>query len=418
MNNWQTTADLQVSHLLIEQVLGQDRAVEIVRLAAMQRRSVLLVGEPGTGKSLLGRSMAQLQSVSIEENIVATSNPEEPCSPRIIRCTPTQLTTLSQEAGAAARRELWSDRYICGAIAVAGIFCSLWLGLRDQNPAYLIAGFLGGALFWRSWPRPVGTWPHIKVLYSIKSGQAPFVDATGLSAGALFGEVRHDPYQSGGMEAPPHTLIQAGAVHRAHGGILYIDEIGNLSEDSQRLLLTALQDKSMSITGRQQGSSGTMVHTAPLPCDFILVAAGNLKDLENLLPALRSRIRGFGYEILTKVRIPDDADSLRVFARFVAQEVEKDGRIPHFDQSAVRALIEIARKWSHPVGLSLRFRELGGLVRIAGDIAFRDGLGGVSADQVRAAEEYTLPLEVQTPPNGSHQLSKLYKHTQPIYHDN
>jgi len=32
---------------------------------------------------------------------------------------------------------------------------------------------------------------------------APFIDATGAHAGALLGDVRHDPYQSGGLGTLP-----------------------------------------------------------------------------------------------------------------------------------------------------------------------------------------------------------------------
>ena len=58
-----------------------------------------------------------------------------------------------------------------------------------------------------------------KLLAQHPKNHAPFVDATGLHAGALLGDVRHDPYQSGGVETPPHHLVEAGAIHRAHTGV-------------------------------------------------------------------------------------------------------------------------------------------------------------------------------------------------------
>jgi len=54
---------------------------------------------------------------------------------------------------------------------------------------------------------------------------APFIDATGSHAGALLGDVRHDPFQSGGLETPSHDRVEAGAIHRSHKGVLFIDEI-------------------------------------------------------------------------------------------------------------------------------------------------------------------------------------------------
>ena len=36
---------------------------------------------------------------------------------------------------------------------------------------------------------------------------APYIDATGAHAGALLGDVRHDPFQSGGLETPAHDRV-------------------------------------------------------------------------------------------------------------------------------------------------------------------------------------------------------------------
>ena len=56
----ESTEDIAVPKLLIDQVIGQEQGVEIVRKAAEQRRHVMLIGDPGTGKSMLARSISEL----------------------------------------------------------------------------------------------------------------------------------------------------------------------------------------------------------------------------------------------------------------------------------------------------------------------------------------------------------------------
>ena len=41
---------------------------------------------------------------------------------------------------------------------------------------------------------------------------APFVDGTGSHSGALLGDVRHDPFQSGGLGTPAHERVEVGLI--------------------------------------------------------------------------------------------------------------------------------------------------------------------------------------------------------------
>ncbi|NYZ77044.1 sigma 54-interacting transcriptional regulator, partial [Candidatus Micrarchaeota archaeon] len=110
---------------------------------------------------------------------------------------------------------------------------------------------------------------------------------------------------SGGLGTPAHLRVEAGAVHRANRGVLFIDEIASLKLNWQQELLTAMQEKRYPITGQSEMSSGALVKTQPVPTDFVLVAAGNLPDMLKIHPALRSRIRGAGYEIYVEDSIDD-----------------------------------------------------------------------------------------------------------------
>jgi len=74
----------------------------------------------------------------------------------------------------------------------------------------------------------------------------------------------------------------------------------------------------------------------------------------------------------------------------------KDKKIPHFDMAAMVEVIHEAQRRSGRSGqLTLRLRELGGLVRVAGDIALSDGVPTVHAEQVVKAKRAARSLEQQ-----------------------
>ncbi len=371
--NWTTTADIPIPPDLLSQVIGQEKAVEVVRLAARQRRFVLMIGESGTGKSLLASAMAQMLPADNLEDLLALPNPQQPISPLIQRIPPGTGPDHIERIRQARQRAQTTVEFMWWLLFIG-------LGIAGATYSYTQGGLiypavtaliLLGLLWLRPRLVPAGQWITPKLLiHNPPERGAPFIDATGFHAGALLGDVRHDPFQSGGREAPPHQLVEPGAIHLAHGGVLFIDEVSTLSLESQQQLLTAIQEKQLPITGRSPGSSGSMVRTAPVPCDFVLVLAGNMEDVQKMHPALRSRIRGYGYEIVTASSMADTPSNRAKLTQFVAQEVRKDGKIPPFSRVAVEAIIaQAVQRADKPNHLSLRLRELGGLIRAAGDLA-------------------------------------------------
>ncbi len=201
---------------------------------------------------------------------------------------------------------------------------------------------------------------------------------------------------SGGLGTPAHERIIPGLIHKANGGVLFIDEIGNLHPHAQQELLTALQEKKYPITGQSERSSGAMTITEPAPCDFILVAAGTLDTIKKMHSALRSRIRGYGYEVYMNDDMLDNQENREKIIKFIAQEVTKDKKIPHFSKEAIEEIILEGRRRSGTSGkLTLRLRELGGLVRAAGDLTLESKSKIVERIHVLKAKTLARTLEQQ-----------------------
>jgi len=80
---FKTTEDIKVPELLLDQVVGQDRSVEIVRKAAEQKRHVMLIGDPGTGKSMVARAMTAFLPKEELEDIIAYPNTDDSNTPHI-----------------------------------------------------------------------------------------------------------------------------------------------------------------------------------------------------------------------------------------------------------------------------------------------------------------------------------------------
>ena len=397
---FETTADIKIPPQLVDQVIGQEEAVTVIRKAAEQKRHVILIGDPGTGKSMLARSMVDFLPKGELQDVVAYNNADDQNEPkiRIVPAGKGKEIVQAQKLEAEQKKAQKSSSLIMLIVmfVVLGAFLSYIQG--DSMP--LLIAVIGGLIIFmlaRSYTqrRELSLVPKLLITHK-PDEQPPFIDATGAHAGALLGDVKHDPFQSGGLETPAHERLEPGAIHKANKGVLFIDEINMLRIESQQSLLTALQEGEFGIIGQSERSSGAMVKSEPVPCDFILVAAGNLDAVAGMHPALRSRIRGYGYEIYMRSTMQDTEPNRQKLIRFVAQEVSKDKKIPHFDRGAVAEIVREAQRRAGRRGmLTLRLRELGGLVRVAGDIASERGASVVEAQHVLDAKRIARSLEQQ-----------------------
>ncbi|MCX8163148.1 MAG: ATP-binding protein [Candidatus Micrarchaeota archaeon] len=411
-----STAELPIPSNLFDQIIGQDEAVQIAKVAAKQRRHLLLIGPPGTGKSLIAQAIAQCLPPATEE-ISVLHNPQKPERPFLeIRTKdsinqkssiqpPKKLYLKPEEVPSFVSQKLGYLCKYCKKISDPEVeicpFCKvqkfkktylgpfgdmLYLGpgiKREDNVfSSRIINNREDLVVFRRFNKDLIELSEVEEYQKEKNFERNiivpldrklFVQATGASKTELLGDVRHDPY--GGhpqIGIPPYQRIIAGAIHEAHEGVLFIDELVSLGR-LQRHILTAMQEKHFPITGRNSSSTGSSVRVDRVPCNFILVSAINLSDLPKIMPQLRSRIAGEGYEIILNTVMEDNLKNQRLFAQFVAQEIVKDGKIPHASLDAVYALLDIAKQRAKKIdkqnGISLRLRSMVGLIKAAGDIA-------------------------------------------------
>jgi len=390
--DFKDTSSITVPENLIDQVIGQDEAVEVIKKAAHQRRHVMLIGSPGTGKSMLGKAMSELLPVEELQDVLVYANPEDNNTPRV-RVVPAGRGKQIVDAQKMEARKKVQTRNMFLMLIVMGLI------VYSYYTGQLLFGVIAAALIFLSLrymlPKEDALVPKLLVDNNSKK-KAPYVDATGAHAGALLGDVRHDPFQSGGLETPSHERVECGAIHRAHKGVLFIDEVNTLRLESQQSLLTALQEGEYPITGQSERSSGALVRTEPVPCNFIMIAAGNLDAVQGMHPALRSRIKGYGYEIYMRDSMDDTLENRNKLIRFVAQEIVRDGKIPHFTKDAVAEIMREAKRRSGRKGhLTLMLRDLGGLIRVSGDVARAESASLTTTDHVLQAKKMARSVEQQ-----------------------
>ena len=205
-------------------------------------------------------------------------------------------------------------------------------------------------------------------------------------ADPLIGSV-HDPIYQGagpmGMAGIPQP--KPGAVTKAHGGILFIDEIGELHPIQMNKLLKVLEDRKVFLESAYYNSEDSNVPSHihdmfenGLPADFRLVGA-TTRLPEEIPPAIRSRC----LEVFFRPLLPDEVGVIAMNAsKKIGYELVLDA-------------LEVVKKYA------TNGREAVNFVQLAAGLALwakRQSISVEDVEWVVSSEQRTPRPEKKIPP--------------------
>ncbi len=187
-------------------------------------------------------------------------------------------------------------------------------------------------------------------------------------ADPLIGSV-HDPIYQGagslGIAGIPQP--KAGAVTKAHGGVLFLDEIGELHPIELNKLLKVLEDRKVFLDSSYYSSEDTNmpkyikeVFDNGLPADFRLIGATTRAPHE-IIPAIRSRC----VEIFFRALLPEEIEKIAEnCVNKVGLQISKDG-------------VEEVSKYC------TNGREVINLIQLASGIAINEDRSEITLDDIK-----------------------------------
>jgi len=350
----------------IERVVFQERAKMAIRKVAQNRGHMLMVGRPGTGKSMLADMFKEVLDRSIGDYIrprdaivafpgkdrnhirIAYEAPEkiEKALEDIHKALETAQSSgeefsLEDQIRSVRKVKRW-------LLAAAGASAALGFIV----PAALVAtGLAGmGAIFMylqennhrvqeKVQRETAGNLrndvKHIydmipEVLYDPRQEKNLMARVSEPSARNMKGGFRHDPYQSGNLHTPCHKRAYLGA--HATAPIIYIDELKTLIKMGYMAdLLEIMQNKKYILEGGKNAGSGAADRSEnPLRAENIIVACCNHDTLAYLQEegdgAFLSRIEDKGEIVNMESAVPETPETVRHVAQYVKQEVVNLGR--------------------------------------------------------------------------------------------
>jgi ATP-dependent Lon protease len=266
---------------------------------------------------LVNEKMAERQQEYVKdlklEALRETTGPETPASQAKLE----ELHALSQRTLAASALQQLRPQTLRDVIGQEAAIRALLAKISSPYPQHAI---LYG-------PPGVGKTTVARLVLEVAKSRpytpfakdAPFVEASGTTLrwdpretiNPLLGSV-HDPIYQGSRREFADAGVpepKLGLVTRAHGGVLFIDEIGEMDPSLQSRLLKVLEDKRVTFESSYYDESAPNVpeyikrlFREGAPADFILIGA-TTREPDDIDPAIRSRCAEIFFSPLTQHQI-------------------------------------------------------------------------------------------------------------------
>jgi Lon-like ATP-dependent protease len=361
LGNFADTSQITLPQDPIDCVIFQERAKKAIRKIAQNKGHILMVGRPGTGKSMLANMFKEVLDQSIgdylraKKSIVAYPGKDRNHI-RFAYENPARADKVLSDiisATEVARNNMdefnLTDQIQSARKVKIALICATCLAVTAGfffPPAFIGAGLTGmGAIFMymqennhRAQEKiqretASGTQNDVKqlqdmipeVLYDPRKDKDLMSRVSEPSARNMKGGFRHDPYQSGNLQTPCHKRAYLGA--HAKSPIIYIDELKTLVKVGYMAdLLEIMQNKEYILEGgRSTGSGAADRSENHLKAENIIVACCNHDTLQYLQEegdgAFLSRIEDKGEIIQMDSAVPETAKNVRQIAQYVKQEV-------------------------------------------------------------------------------------------------
>jgi len=358
---FEDTSQISVPQDPIEKVIFQDKAKNAIRQIAQNKGHILMVGRPGTGKSMLANMFNEVLAKSLGdyirpgESIVAYPGKDKN-NIRIAYENPHKVDERVKKMNASIAKAQGSVKEFSLAEQINSVRKVrnglLWVTMISGAAgfffptAFVATGIAGiGSIFMfmqennhkaqeriqrKSLADKQNSVKHLidmvpEILYDPRKDHDLMARISEPDSRNMKGGFLHDPYQSGNLQTPAHKRTYLGA--HAKSPIIYIDELKTLVKVGYMPdLLEIMQNKAYILEGgRNTGSGAADRSENQLKADNIIVACCNHDTLGFLQDegdgAFLSRVEDKGEIVQLESAVPETPENIKQIAQYIKQEV-------------------------------------------------------------------------------------------------